>query len=271
MSVMDLSSMTSPGAGSQDTVLPPIRPSLTFLAILAATIGAGVWLWSVNDGPSWGVFVFATIGWILSLTMHEFAHALMAWFGGDKSVAAKGYLQLDPRKYTEPGLSLVLPILFVLMGGIGLPGGAVWIQMGSIPNRWLRSAVSFAGPAMNIAFAAICLLPVGRGWVNIDEHRSLTIGLAFLGVLQIGATVLNLIPVPGLDGFGIINPHLSPELRAKIRPISSKGIFIVLALLWFVPPANRAFWDLISLGVEIFGVNGDVASRLGFEEYQFWR
>jgi len=247
MSVMDLSSMTSPGAGSQDTVLPPIRPSLTFLAILAATIGAGVWLWSVNDGPSWGVFVFATIGWILSLTMHEFAHALMAWFGGDKSVAAKGYLQLDPRKYTEPGLSLVLPILFVLMGGIGLPGGAVWIQMGSIPNRWLRSAVSFAGPA------------------------SLTIGLAFLGVLQIGATVLNLIPVPGLDGFGIINPHLSPELRAKIRPISSKGIFIVLALLWFVPPANRAFWDLISLGVEIFGVNGDVASRLGFEEYQFWR
>jgi len=166
---MDLSPTTdSSRARPQDTTLPPIRPSLTFLAILAATVGAGIWLWSVNDGPSWGVFVFATIGWILSLTMHEFA-------------------------------------------------------------------------------------------------------LAFLGVLQIGATVLNLIPVPGLDGFGIINPHLSPELRAKIRPVSSKGIWIVLALLWFVPPANRAFWDLISAGVEIFGVNGDVASGIGFREYQFWR
>lgn len=268
---MDLPPIRDVEAQTAPTALPPVRPSITFLLILGATLATGYWLFSAGEVPRWGVFAFVMIGWILSLTMHEFGHALMAWFGGDKSVAAKGYLQLDPRKYTEPGLSLLMPVLFVLMGGIGLPGGAVWIQMGSIPNRWARSAVSFAGPAMNMVFAALCLIPVGLDWVNFDDHWSLAIGLAFLGVLQIGAVALNLIPVPGLDGYGILDPHLPADFKAKIRPFSRNGIFIVIGLLWLVPAANEAFWGAVSWGAGLFGVNGDAVGYCGFREFQFWR
>ena len=61
----------------------------------------------------------------MSLCLHEFGHALVAYRGGDRSVRGKGYLTLDIRRYTDVGLSFVLPVLFLLLGGIPLPGGAV--------------------------------------------------------------------------------------------------------------------------------------------------
>ncbi|MEL7209419.1 MAG: site-2 protease family protein, partial [Actinomycetota bacterium] len=103
-----------------------IRPSPLFLALVAGFAASGWILW--NRAEDWAVFVFVLVGWVVSLCLHEFAHAVTAFVGGDRSVADKGYLTLDPRHYAEPGLSLVLPILFVLLGGIGLPGGAVWIN-----------------------------------------------------------------------------------------------------------------------------------------------
>ncbi|BBD63966.1 peptidase, M50 family protein [Nostoc commune NIES-4072] len=69
----------------------------------------------------WLVAVFICLGWILSLCLHEFGHALIAYWGGDTSVKDKGYLTLNPLKYTEPSLSLVLPLFFLLIGSIALP------------------------------------------------------------------------------------------------------------------------------------------------------
>ena len=68
-----------------------------------------------------GLFVFG--GWMISLCLHEFGHAIVAYFGGDTSVKDKGYLTLNPLNYTDPGLSLLLPMIFLVMGGIALPGG----------------------------------------------------------------------------------------------------------------------------------------------------
>ncbi len=70
-------------------------------------------------------FLIVLAGWIFSLSLHEFAHALVAYYGGDKTVKDKGYLTFNPLKYTHPMLSIVFPIIFLMMGGIGLPGGAV--------------------------------------------------------------------------------------------------------------------------------------------------
>ena len=50
-------------------------------------------------------------------------------------MAARGYLTLNPLKYTHPLLSIVLPVLFLLMGGIGLPGGAVWVDRHAIRGK----------------------------------------------------------------------------------------------------------------------------------------
>ena len=69
-------------------------------------------------------------GWLVSLCLHEFGHAYTAWKYGDRDVEVRGYLTLNPLKYTNPLLSLGLPVLFIALGGIGLPGGAVYVRTG---------------------------------------------------------------------------------------------------------------------------------------------
>jgi len=244
-----------------------LRPSPIFLGLLALFVVGG-WL-AVTDGSGWTVFLFVTVGWVVSLCLHEFAHAMVAFFGGDRSVAEKGYLTLDPRRYADPGLSLVFPILIVLIGGIGLPGGAVWVNRGALRGRWTKSLMSFAGPATNVVMAAACLLPLGLGWVELDfDTLSFSSALAFLGFLQISAVLLNLLPIPGLDGFGVISPLLSVELRAKLAPLSRWGILIVFGAL-LLPAPNRAFFGLVDDLIALAGVDVRLASE-GYHLYRFW-
>ena len=93
-----------------------IRPSPIFFGLLAL-FGVSGYLCTVTFLPtSVGVFPFVIVGWILSLVFHEFAHAFTAYRGGDISVVSKGYLTLDPRKYTDPVTSILLPSIFILMG-----------------------------------------------------------------------------------------------------------------------------------------------------------
>src|SRR5512145_2144288 len=95
-------------------------------------------------------FTIVFFGWIFSLCLHEFSHALVAYLGGNYTVREKGYLTFNPLKYTHPLYSLVLPLLFLVMGGIGLPGGAVYIETWRLRSRAWRSIVALAGPMANL-------------------------------------------------------------------------------------------------------------------------
>lgn len=162
-----------------------------------------------------GVFVFVIFGWLVSLCLHEFGHAYSAWRFGDRDVAARGYLTLNPLKYSHPLLSLGLPILFIALGGIGLPGGAVYVQTGWMTARQ-RTLVSLAGPAVNLVFAVV-LLALTRLLYD-PAHSVFWAGVAFLGFLQVTAFLLNMLPIPGLDGYGALEPHLSPQTQRAVAP-----------------------------------------------------
>ncbi|MDH3679991.1 MAG: site-2 protease family protein [Acidimicrobiia bacterium] len=248
----------------------PIRPSPLFLLVVAATAFGG-WLCiarPISDGVA--VFVFVLAGWILSLILHEFAHAYTAWRGGDLSVASKGYLSLDPRLYADPLTSIALPLLFLVMGGLGLPGGAVWINRRALRSPLTASLVSLAGPTTNLVFAAACLLPLANGLVNEGEHPVLAPALAFLGFLQVVAFVLNMLPVPGLDGYGALEPHLPRQLQELLAPLRRWGILILIGVLFYVEPARDAFWDTIISIVDAFSVSGGLALD-GWDLFRFWR
>jgi Zn-dependent protease len=100
-------------------------------------------------------FLIILLGWVFSLCLHEFAHAFVAYQGGDYTVRDKGYLTFNPLKYTHPVYSLVLPLLILMMGGIGLPGGAVYIERGRLRTKGWMTAVSLAGPAANALLAVV--------------------------------------------------------------------------------------------------------------------
>ena len=95
--------------------------------------------------------------------------------------------------------------------------------------------------------------------------------LGFLGWMQVIALLLNLLPVPPLDGFGIIEPHLSPDALRSVQPLRQYGFIIVIAALWFVGPVRDAFWGATDEVSEWLG--GDLAAPLcsvGWFEFRFW-
>ncbi len=212
-------------------------------------------------------FFIVLIGWIFSLTLHEFFHALVAYLGGDTSVKEKGYLTFNPIKYTHPVYSIIIPLFFLFMGGIGLPGGAVYIETWRLRSPQWKSAVSLAGPFAN--FLLIIVLAIVLQFAPI-KTTGIFPGLAFLGILQIYALVLNLIPVPPFDGFGAIEPYLSQDLLKKIEPVRGAMIWIVIALLWYVPAVSDAFSMFIIRTAHFFRFPLELVA-VGYQQFFFWK
>ncbi len=211
-------------------------------------------------------FIVVLVGWVFSLCLHEFSHALVAYYGGDTTVREKGYLTFNPLKYTHPVYSLLLPLLFLVLGGIGLPGGAVYIETWRLRSRGWVTAVSLAGPTANLLLAIVLGLllrftPVTTGGIWP--------GLGFLAFLQVSALVLNLIPLPPFDGFGAIEPYLPMNLRASLMQTRGMLSIAVFFLLWYIPFINDAFWGLVISLSQLAGVPIQLV-QLGLRGFQFW-
>jgi Zn-dependent protease len=250
-----------------------IRPSPVFLGILAATALGGAVAWFSDPDAALaklGAFVFVLAGWLATLCLHEFGHAFAAWRFGDHDVAIKGYLDLDIRRYTDPLNSLVIPLVIILIGGIGLPGAAVYLDTQWMQKRQ-RSIISLAGPAANLLAAVVLLAAgaVGGGMPLVREgfggtnaeiflgsgHLVFWGAVEFLGFLQVFALVINLLPIPGLDGYGAIEPWLSHETQRKLYPVR-QWAFLVLFLILLMPnPLGSLIRDLVQLVFEMLSGN----------------
>ena len=215
-------------------------------------------------------FFIVTVLWIFSVCLHEFGHAIVAYYGGDTSVREKGYLTFNPLKYTHPVYSLLMPVIFMMLGGIGLPGGAVYIDDHALRSRQWRTAVSLAGPAMNILLVGLLWLPFAAGWLDPSRTSVAAYSLAFLIQLEISSVLLCLLPVPPLDGFRAISPWLPEETTERLLAQSSMFMWGLFLILWYVPAVNGPFWEVV------FGVSNalGIDPRLGYvglREFQFWR
>lgn len=211
-------------------------------------------------------FLIVLVGWIFSLCLHEFSHALVAYYGGDTTVREKGYLTFNPLKYTHPVFSIVLPLLFLFMGGIGLPGGAVYIERWRIRDRYWLSTMSFAGPLSNLVFAIILGLILRFSPVT---NSGICPGISFLLVLQISAVLFNLIPLPPFDGYNAVEPFLPSPIRMQVDRFRDMAIWIVLLAFWFVPFIGSFFWGTVFTLSTLLGVDWDMAIA-GLQQFRFW-
>ncbi|WP_017627517.1 site-2 protease family protein [Nocardiopsis chromatogenes] len=241
-----------------------LLPSPVFLLILGVTGFAGYFSWTrweetqdlyTYGGTPYAPFVFIVGAWILSLAVHEFAHALVAYLGGDRGLRGSGYLRLNPLAYRERRVAetgetgggaftgLIMPVVFVVLGGIGLTGPASYVDRESLGGRGRRMLAPLAGIVASLVlaagFAVAVMLLVPAGMVT---DNWLIGGLMFLCYLNLTAALVNLLPVPGLDGYGILVPLLeaataSPrrfEVMERVaRGFGLFGTIAVFAVLWF--------------------------------------
>lgn len=216
------------------------------------------------------LFAIVFIGWLVSVCLHEFGHALTAYAGGDASVRRRGYLT-NPLKYIHPVNSIVMPLLFLVVGRIGLPGAAVLIDEASLRSRLWRIAVSLAGPAMNAILAVVLAAPFLTGRWSPQSRDVVVVSIAVLAQLQVCATILNLLPVPPLDGFQAVAGLLFPDSVKKFFMRYSGWIMLGLFLVLFKEPNTaRMFWDAVnSVGAKL-GLDAEMIAD-GWRQFRFWR
>lgn len=249
---------------------PQVKPpnNLVGVAVLLAFLGCGVAL-ADPAAPHVLVFAFVMLGWTLSVMAHEFCHALVAYLGGDWTVRPKGYLAFDPRRYGDVGTSLVLPLIFLALGGIGFPGGAVWLNMGLMRGPFWRAAAALAGPAAT-ALVLIVLATVLGVWGAQGPQGALYPALAFLAFLQATALILNLLPIPGLDGFGAIRPFLPGHWAPALRRYEGLAMVALFLILFLSPQGGRFLFGAGAGITAALGVPLD-AVQWGYGAFRFWR
>lgn len=210
------------------------------------------------------LFLAVLICWIFSVCLHEFAHAFVAYLGGDTSVREKGYLGFNIFAYIHPVTSILLPALFLAMGGLPLPGGAVYIETHRLRSHHWASMVAAAGPLSNWILFMILAAVIHPSMGIIDPeaaHQPMwAMLLGAMCVLELFSVLFNLIPIPPLDGFGILEPYLPAEAQAQARAMGWGGLF-VLFLVFRSDAVRQAF----------MGAMDNVLARFGLPFESTWR
>ncbi|WP_414442493.1 site-2 protease family protein [Burkholderia sp. 22PA0106] len=172
---------------------------------------------------------------IFAITLHEAAHGYAARLLGDNTAYALGRVSFNPARHIDPIGTIVMPIaLYFLTSGAFLFGYAkpVPVAFRNLRNpRWGSLWVSAAGPACNFVQALIWgLVAVGLAAGDVDEAFFTRMAGAGVGV-NLVLCVLNLFPLPPLDGGRVLSALLPPRQSIALSRVEPYGFIIVLLLL----------------------------------------
>ncbi len=209
------------------------------------------------------VIAVAIIPILFAITLHEVSHGWVAKILGDKTAERLGRLTVNPIKHIDPiGTVLVPAALLVMSGGAFVFGWAkpVPITWQNLKNpRRDMALVALAGPLSNFAMAIfwgfimkIAILTMPQSMSGLALYSMGKIGVAINLVLMI----LNLIPIPPLDGSRVVASFLSGQLAYIYARIEPFGFFILLGLLIIGVLQQILFPPVIYLYNFIMGVYG---------------
>lgn len=175
---------------------------------------------------------------VLSLTVHEWAHAYSAFRLGDDTAARMGRLTLNPIPHIDPIGTLLLPLL-------GIPFGwakPVPVNPANFDRKFsLRTGdiiVSAAGPFSNVVLAVLCVLVFAALWrfapSTIEDQRGLSTLLMYGFQINVLLAIFNMLPVPPLDGGHVANGLMPNRFRRQWERFTVYGPAVLLAII-FVP------------------------------------
>ncbi|CAH2793316.1 MAG: FIG004556: membrane metalloprotease [uncultured Paraburkholderia sp.] len=172
---------------------------------------------------------------IFAITLHEAAHGYVARWLGDNTAYMLGRVSVNPMRHIDPLGTIAIPLLlYFATSGAFMFGYAkpVPVVFGNLRNpRWGSLWVAAAGPACNFVQALIWgVFGVALAVMNIDEPFFTRMAAAGVSVnLVLG--VLNLFPLPPLDGGRVLMALLPPRQAITLSRLEPYGFFIVMALV----------------------------------------
>ncbi|MPZ14088.1 MAG: site-2 protease family protein [Chloroflexi bacterium] len=171
--------------------------------------------------------LFLTAAFVIAISTHEANHAFVATALGDDTPRLHGRLTLNPLRHID-----LTGLIFFVVAGVGW--GWTPVSPGKLrPNPRTGSAlVASAGPLANLAVATAASLPLRIGLVTDPLIRQFLFLVVFLNLLLF---VLNLIPLPPLDGFSVVLGLAPDRLAALIRPLERAGLGVLLIVLVLLP------------------------------------
>jgi len=197
----------------------------------------------------------AAIPVLFAITLHEAAHGYVAKHFGDMTAYQAGRISLNPLRHIDPVGTILLPLLTLFLGGI-LFGWAKPVPVNfSALNHPKKDMlwVAIAGPASNLVMAIAWGLVYKIAWTFPGNYfAEPMMGMAVIGLeINVILMVLNMIPLPPLDGgrvaFSLL-PHRQAFMLSKIEPY---GLFILIfmavtpVLGWILFPPVRLVKNII--------------------------
>ncbi len=174
---------------------------------------------------------------VFGITVHEVAHGWVANRFGDPTARLAGRLTLNPVKHVDPVGTVVVPVLLLMFSGFVLGWAKpvpVDVQRLEKPRRDM-AIVALAGPGSNLLMALLWALVVKLALFYHSALSGAAVLLVFMGVAGVFINtilcVLNLLPLPPLDGGRVLTSLLPPRWAATVGRIEPFGLVIILVLL----------------------------------------
>jgi len=206
----------------------------------------------VFNNPEEIPFIFLAL--VIAFSIHEFAHAYAADKFGDPTPRSMGRVTLNPRVHLD-----ILGTLLIFLVGFGWAKPVLINRANFKKPRLMGIIVSAVGPISNIIIAFIGLLIVYLlSYYHVIDGSSVGIQKAIslffnkLIILNIVLFLFNLLPLPPLDGYRIVQDLLLPEQRAKLQQYEQWAIYFFLLMVFLPPLYNVVLGPLFSFVEPIY-------------------
>lgn len=195
--------------------------------------------------PHYFVYCVTTI--IISICIHEFSHAAVAFWQGDDTAKKEGFFTINPLIQMNK-VSLLCLLFF------GMCWGACPVNKNKFKHEYSDALVAFAGPLSNFflsvifVFIGVCVSKYNNGSVFMQNLLYFCYIASYTNAVL---GVFNLIPIAPLDG-SVIAEFLFPKLRIYNKSMGMNGLFLLFALLTFIPQLNNILWGSGNLFINFF-------------------